>query len=208
MKIRWLGHASFLIETGGQRIITDPFDEKTGYQICVEAADIATVSHEHWDHNAVQVLKGNPMVIRGTGEFDLDGITIKGIDSFHDKNQGRDRGSNTIYKISSEGIDLLHLGDLGQILTDQQIADIGKVDILLVPVGGNYTIDAGEAWEIVKQLNPRIIIPMHFKTRHVTINLDPVEAFICRFDRCVKRPYLEISKEDLSSEPLVTILDY
>lgn len=208
MKIKWLGHASFLIETQEKRIITDPFDEKTGYQVLPQAVDIATISHEHWDHNAVHVLLGNPQVIRGPGNFDLNGISIKGIHSFHDKNQGKNRGSNTMYKISSEGINLLHLGDLGQILTSDQLKDLDNVDILLIPVGGNYTIDAGDALTVVKQINPRIVVPMHFKTPHVTINLAPVEAFTCQFDRCVKKSQLELNKEDLNQEPLVIVLDY
>ncbi|MDD2619220.1 MAG: MBL fold metallo-hydrolase [Syntrophomonadaceae bacterium] len=208
MKIRWLGHASFLIETEEKRIITDPFDEKSGYPVFPQEVDIATVSHEHWDHNAVHVLKGNPMIIKGAGDFGLDKIRIKGISSFHDKNQGKNRGTNTIYKIISEGLNLLHLGDLGQILTREQIREIGKVDVLFIPVGGNYTIDAKDALAIVEQIKPGIIIPMHFKTAHVTINLAPVEAFVCQFERCVKKPYLELSKEGLGSQPLVMLLDY
>lgn len=209
MRVQWQGHASFIIETQGKRIITDPPDKKYGYQAYSREVDIATVSHEHADHNAVHNLQGSPRVIKGAGSFTLDGITIKGIDSFHDKYQGKKRGSNTMYRISSEGLNLLHLGDLGQQeLTKGQLAEIGEVDILLIPVGGVYTIDAKEALTIVKQVNPRIIIPMHFKTAHVTIDLGPVEAFTCQFERCVKKADLELNKQDLSSEPLVIILDY
>ncbi len=208
MKIQWLGHASFIIETQGKRIITDPFDKKYGYQVFSQNVDIATVSHEHLDHNAVHELHGEPRVIKGPGSFALDEITIKGIHSFHDKYQGKNRGSNIMYKISSEGLNLLHLGDLGQILTNGQLAEIGEIDVLLIPVGGNYTIDAKDALTVVKQINPRIIVPMHFKTAHVTIDLAPVEAFTCQFERCVKKDYLELNKQDLSAEPLVIVLDY
>lgn len=208
MKIQWLGHASFIIETQGKRIITDPFDKKYGYQVFSQDVDIATVSHEHLDHNAVHELHGEPRVIKGPGSFALDEITIKGIHSFHDKYQGKNRGSNIMYKISSEGLNLLHLGDLGQILTNGQLAEIGEIDVLLIPVGGNYTIDAKDALTVVKQINPRIIVPMHFKTAHVTIDLAPVEAFTCQFERCVKKDYLELNKQDLSAEPLVIVLDY
>ncbi|MEN6327953.1 MAG: MBL fold metallo-hydrolase [Syntrophomonas sp.] len=209
MKIQWLGHASFIIETQGKRIITDPFDKKYGYPLCSQEVDIATVSHEHLDHNAVHELQGSPRVIRGPGSFVLDEITIKGIHSFHDKFQGKNRGSSIMYKIYSEGLNLLHLGDLGQqTLTNGQLAEIGEVDILLIPVGGNYTIDAKDALTIVKQINPCIIVPMHFRTAHVTIDLAPVEAFTCQFERCVKKAYLELNKQDLSAEPLVIVLDY
>ena len=209
MKIQWLGHASFIIETQGKRIITDPFDKKYGYQVYSREVDIVTVSHEHADHNAVHELLGSPRVIKGPGSFALDEITIKGIHSFHDQYQGKNRGSNIMYKISSEDLNLLHLGDLGQqALTNGQLAEIGEVDILLIPVGGNYTIDAKDALTIVKQINPYIIVPMHFKTAHVTIDLEPVEAFTCQFERCVKKAYLELNKQDLSAEPLVIVLDY
>jgi len=208
MKIRWLGHASFLIETGKERIITDPFDERAGYAVFTETVDIATVSHEHWDHNAVGILAGKPQVIRGEGEFRLGGITITGFSSFHDQTRGRDRGKNTIYKISAEGMELLHLGDLGHILSPREIEAIGQVDILLLPVGGTYTIDARQALETMQQLNPRITIPMHYQTPHVKISLAPLEAFTGHLERVVKRPFLEITREELPEEPLVVVLDY
>lgn len=208
MKIRWLGHASFIIELERGKIITDPPGEKAGYPVCNEEVDIATISHEHWDHNAVHVLKGNPRVIRGEGLFELEEAIIKGISSYHDKNKGRERGNNTIYKISAEGIDILHLGDLGHILNGEHLKQIGNVDVILLPVGGVYTIDADGAFENMQLLKPRIVIPMHFKTPHSTIDLAPLEAFTSKFDRVVKRPFLDISKEDLSAEPIVIVLDY
>ena len=132
-----------------------------------------------------------------------------GISSYHDDKQGRARGSNTIYKISSENLDVLHLGDLGHILTDQQLKEIGNVDILLVPVGGTYTVDAEAAYEIVEQLQPKIIIPMHFLTPDVVLKeLAPVEAFTAKFPRVIKKPFLEISKEALIPETRIIVLDY
>jgi len=207
--IKWLGHASFLLESAGIKLLTDPFNAKIGYQPCKEKVDIVTVSHEHWDHNAVDTLSGNPRVIRATGLSTIDGINILGISSFHDKKQGRERGSNTIFKISSENLDILHLGDLGHVLTDRQIVEIGNVDIILVPVGGRYTVDAEAAWEIVEQLQPNIIIPMHFLTSDVSLKeLAPVEAFTAKFPRVIKKPFLEISKEALTSEARLIVLDY
>lgn len=208
MKIRWLGHASFLIETEDKRIITDPFDERVGYPVFTEKVDIATVSHEHWDHNAVEILQGEPEVIRGEGEFNWGGIAFTGFPSFHDQKKGKERGSNTIYKIAAEGINLLHLGDLGHILSSREIDSIGEVDILLLPVGGIYTIDAEQALKTMQGLNPRICIPMHYQTPDCKIDLEPLELFTGRLERVVKRPFLEITAGELPEEPLVIVLDY
>jgi len=208
MNIRWLGHASFLLIIGNKKLITDPFDEQSGYAVFKQEVDIATVSHEHWDHNSVHVLAGSPRVIKGTGFFDLGEIKIKGVPSFHDKTRGKERGTNTIYKISAEGIDVVHLGDLGHLLEQEQVNEIGNVDILLLPVGGIFTIDAEEAFKIAKQLDPKIIIPMHFGTPHLSFNLAPVEPFIAKFDRVVKMPYLEVNEENLKDQPEVIVLDY
>ncbi len=208
MKIRWLGHACFYIETEGKGLITDPFDEKLGYPPFEQEIDIATVSHEHWDHNAVHVLRGKPRVIRGTGQYETEGIRINGFPSFHDKKQGADRGQNTIFKISAEGLDILHLGDLGHLLLQEEIDLIGHVDILLIPVGGTFTIDADEAFELVEKLQPGIIIPMHFDTPHLSFDLAPVEAFTAKFDKTVKRPYLEVDKGSVQGLHGVIVLDY
>lgn len=208
MRIKWLGHASFVIETGGLKIVTDPFDEKLGYPIYNDPVQIATVSHDHWDHNAVHALKGSPQVIKGTGEFLVQGITIKGVASFHDKSQGNQRGDNTIFKISSEKLDLVHLGDLGHRLEDRQIAAIGNVDILLIPVGGTFTIDAQEALDVAAALNPKVIIPMHYNTPHLSFDLAPVEAFTSHFDQVVKRPFLEVDAQSLREMSPVLVLEY
>ena len=209
MIIKWLGHASFLMESAGIKLLTDPFNAEIGYQLYKDKVDIVTVSHEHWDHNAVDILSGNPRVIRETGLSTIDGIKILGISSFHDKKQGQERGNNIIFKISSENLDILHLGDLGHVLTDRQLMEVGNADILLVPVGGRYTVDAEAAYEIVEQLQPSIIIPMHFLTPDVSLKeLAPVEAFTAKFPRVIKKPFLEISKEALTPEAKVIVLDY
>ncbi len=209
MIIKWLGHASFLLESAGIKLLTDPFNAEIGYQPYKEKVDIVTVSHEHWDHNAVDTLSGNPRVIRETGLSTIDDINILGISSFHDTKQGRERGLNTIFKISSENLDIVHLGDLGHVLSDRQIVEIGNVDIILVPVGGRYTVDAEAAYEVVEQLQPNIIIPMHFLTPDVSLQeLAPVEAFTAKFPRVIKKPFLEISKEALTSEARLIVLDY
>ncbi|WP_054693506.1 MBL fold metallo-hydrolase [Syntrophomonas palmitatica] len=208
MQIRWLGHASFLITAGDIRIITDPFHPRVGYGLYDGPADIVTVSHEHYDHNAVEYLKNKPQVINKPGSYDIKGVHIKGIPSFHDKNQGQERGPNTIFKMEIENLNLIHLGDLGHILDDRQVQAAGKVDILLIPVGGRYTINAAEAFSVAEILRPPIIIPMHFRTPHCTIQLDPLEQFTARFDKYVKLPYLEIDEQSLANKSGVIVLDY
>ncbi|MDD2585128.1 MAG: MBL fold metallo-hydrolase [Syntrophomonadaceae bacterium] len=208
MFIKWLGHASFLIEIAGQKLVTDPFDDKLGYPVYKQEVDITTVSHDHWDHNAVGILKGSPAVVKKPGVFNFGVINITGVESFHDKSQGSERGKNIIYKISAEGLDLVHLGDLGHTLTPEQVNDIGNTDILLVPVGGTFTVDAEEAFKVVEQLHPHIVIPMHFNTPHLSFELAPVEAFTSRFPRAVKVPHLEITSSDFKNELEVIVLDY
>ncbi|NLU49052.1 MAG: MBL fold metallo-hydrolase [Syntrophomonadaceae bacterium] len=208
MKITWFGHACFLIEGGGLRIVTDPFDASVGYEVPGVRADVVTVSHEHYDHNAVGNVHGNPRVIRQPGEFQLDGVTIKGIPTYHDRSQGKQRGKNTVYVFNLEGMSIAHLGDLGHGLTPDQVKAMGRLDVLLVPVGGTYTIDAQEAVQVVNQLQPRVVIPMHFKTPHSTINIAPVEGFIHNYDRVAKRPYLEMSAPEPGTEMKVILLDY
>lgn len=208
MKVQWLGHASFLIETGGRRIITDPFDEALGYPAYGQEADIVTVSHDHWDHNAASTVKGHPQIIRETGTFNIEEIQIKGIASFHDQLQGRQRGANIIYRLQSENISLVHLGDLGHLLHSEQLKELGQVNILLIPVGGTFTIDAGQALAAISQLKPAIVIPMHYNTPHLSFSLAPVESFTAQFDRVIKKPYLEVDAQDLTKEMKIVVLDY
>jgi L-ascorbate metabolism protein UlaG (beta-lactamase superfamily) len=167
MKVRWLGHACFLLTSdSGLRIITDPYT--TGvfgleYAPLAETADIVTVSHDHADHNNVAAVKGNPQVVRGVGSHEAKGVRFKGVATAHDESSGKERGQNTVFCFALDGINVCHLGDLGHDLSDQTVADIGDVDVLLIPVGGNFTIDAPAANGVCKKLAPKVIIPMHFK---------------------------------------------
>lgn len=209
MIIKWLGHASFLISSQGINIITDPINEKSGYPILPRSADIVTISHQHWDHNAVEGISGPARIFEGSGQHRIDGVLISGINAYHDKNQGRDRGTNTIFKISAEGINVVHLGDLGHVPSLEQVEEIGSMDILLIPVGGRYTVDAEEAGEIVELLKPQLVIPMHYQTPHLSFALAPVENFISRYDRVLKLPCLEIEAKDLNrEEQRIIVLDY
>lgn len=206
MKISWRGHASFLIEVEGKRIVTDPFPERIGLPLKPLAADFVTLSHEHWDHNAFDTVAGKPQIIRGT--LDAGTIKFRGIPVFHDKHQGQERGSNTVIKISAAGLNVVHLGDLGHVLTPEQVEKIGRVDILLIPVGGRYSIDAGEAVQVVDQLQSRIVIPMHFSMPGVSVNLAALENFTGRYDQVIKKPFLEIDNSQPGDDLRIIVLDY
>ena len=180
MKIKWLGHASFLITSdSGTRIITDPYDaarQDLAYGEIKESADIVTVSHEHGDHNNVAAVGGNPEVVRGTTE--VKGIKFKGIPTYHDDAKGSKRGNNTMLCFEVDGVKVCHLGDLGHPLSDEQVNELGEMDVLLIPVGGFYTIDATTASQACDQLKPRVIIPMHFKNNKCNFPITGVDEFI------------------------------
>jgi len=179
MKITWLGHSCFLLEDSkGRKLLTDPFDTTLGYEIYKGSPNIVTISHQHFDHNYSRELKGNYVVLDKLGVFCICDIPIKGIPSYHDKDKGAKRGDNIIFTFKMDNYTLCHLGDLGHTLSNDDIEAIGSVDILFVPVGGNYTIDGKEASEVTKKINPKIVIPMHYKTSQVSFPLDGVEKFL------------------------------
>jgi L-ascorbate metabolism protein UlaG (beta-lactamase superfamily) len=179
MKVKWLGHASFLITSdNGTRIITDPYVVGGGikYGEIKEKADVVTVSHEHGDHNNVAAVGGNPKVVKGPAE--AKGIKFAGVATHHDDSGGSQRGNNMVFCMDIDGLRVCHLGDLGHPLSDQQVADIGKVDVLLIPVGGFFTIDAKVASEVCDRLNPGVIIPMHFKNEKCEYPIAGVDDFL------------------------------
>jgi L-ascorbate metabolism protein UlaG (beta-lactamase superfamily) len=183
MKITWCGHACFLITTeDGKKILTDPYEPggyggALAYGKVMDEVDLVLVSHDHADHNYIQGLKGKPKVIRVAGKHQFQGVEFRGITTYHDTSQGKERGINVIFCFEVDGISLCHLGDLGHPLSDKELSQIGKVDILLIPVGGFYTIDAKTATEVVKKINPKITIPMHFKTEKCSFPITGVEEF-------------------------------
>jgi len=182
MNIKWLGHASFMITSdSGLKIITDPYVTGGGlnYGDIKESADIVTVSHyQHDDHNNVSAVRGNPEVVNGAATTEVKGIGFKGIPCYHDDAGGKLRGNNTILCFEVDGIKICHLGDLGHQLSARQVADLGRIDILLIPVGGYYTIDATVATEVCNQLTPRVIIPMHYKTDKCAYPIAGVDEFL------------------------------
>lgn len=185
MKIKWLGHASFLITSDtGTKIITDPFEASyvasggPSYGEIKESADIVTVSHDHTDHSNVAAVKGNPEVVREVGITKVKEMDFKGTASYHDEAGGSKRGKNTIFCFEVDGIRVCHLGDLGHQLSDEQVSELGDVDILLIPVGGYYTIDAEAATQVCDQLKPKVVIPMHFKTDKCGFPIAGVDEFL------------------------------
>jgi L-ascorbate metabolism protein UlaG (beta-lactamase superfamily) len=207
MLIRWLGHACFLVVTeGGKRIVTDPFDGLAGYPPPAVPADIVTVSHQHFDHNAVHVVPGNPEVVRETGEYVFDGVKITGHPSYHDRKRGSQRGANIIFVIEAEGLRVCHLGDLGHRLEDDQVKALGKVDVLMVPVGGYFTIDAADAAAVVEQLAPPYVLPMHYKTPGMDLPIEPPDRFLRNYPDCREQEALEVKAGDLPAATQVVRL--
>jgi len=181
MKVKWLGHASFLITSeGGIKIITDPYTVGGGinYASIKESADIVTVSHKHADHNNVAAVSGKPQIVDSIGSKESKGIKFRGISTYHDESKGKQRGPNIIFCFTVDGVRVCHLGDLGHRLAGEQVGDIGEVDILLIPVGGFFTIDASVATGVCEALKPRVAIPMHFKTAKCDYPISSVDDFV------------------------------
>ena len=182
MKIKFLGHATFIITSNkGVKIITDPYAVEPGfleYGEITESADVVTVSHGHSDHSNVAGVKGNPEVVNRAGRSEAGGIESRGIASSHDDEGGSLRGDNLVFCFKVDGVRVCHLGDLGHRLDDKQLKEIGRVDVLLVPVGGKYTIDAKVAAEVCNQIKPRVTIPMHYKTAKGIPGISGVEEFL------------------------------
>jgi len=214
MIITWQGHSCFKIQdrvgSEGVIVVTDPFDKKIGLKVPSFEADIVTVSHQHHDHNNVGALRGNPFIIDSPGEYDRKGVLVEGIDSYHDLKSGDERGLNTIFRIELDDISLVHLGDLGQTLNNAQLERLAGTDILLIPVGGKYTIDAQQAVEVISQVEPRIVIPMHYKTKDLDMDIEGVDRFIKAIGLTPTfEEKLKISKKDLPQEDMeLVILSY
>ncbi|TDA63799.1 MAG: MBL fold metallo-hydrolase [Clostridia bacterium] len=210
VQIRWLGHACFLLaDAEGRRLVTDPFDPQIGYPAPKVAADVVTVSHDHFDHNAIDQIQGQPEVIQGAGKHEAQGLDIYGLATFHDDQGGRQRGNNTVFRWVMDGVRVCHLGDLGHALTPAQVAEIGPQDVLMVPVGGFFTIDAVQARQVVEAIKPRIVLPMHYKTPALPAQQFPIQGvdeFSRQFPRVTNQEFLEVSAGTRPEEMTVIIL--
>lgn len=184
MKITWLGHSAFrLEESTGTVVVTDPYSKKlVGYEMQDVNADAVTVSHHHNDHDDLKKLNADVQVIDSLGYWEVKGIDVSSLLSYHDNESGRRRGENLIFKFRIDGVDLCHMGDVGEECTVKLGDSIGSVNVLMIPVGGNYTIDAEQAKEYVDFLMPDIVIPMHYETPSCQIDIDKVDKFLELFD--------------------------
>jgi len=181
MIISCMGHAKFVIELdNGLRIVTDPYDASCGYPVTANPADVVLVSHQHHDHNAVETIPGNPRVIDRAGDFDLGGgAAVRAIEAYHDEQQGKLRGKTLLFCLKAEGLTVMHLGDLGHMLTTEQRLLLGSADIVMLPVGGYYTMDAPMAKQVADVLHARVILPMHYKTEaNASWPIAPVTDFL------------------------------
>ncbi|MFZ2154462.1 MAG: MBL fold metallo-hydrolase [Candidatus Moraniibacteriota bacterium] len=216
MNIQYYGHSCFKIttkpegrNTEGIVAFIDPFDKKIGLKPPQGKADIVFISHEqHSDHNNKEALKDNPVVINTPGEFSVKGINVTGVDSFHDDQEGVQRGRNTIFVLEAEDIKICHLGDLGSDLSVKQMEKIGEIDILMVPVGGKYTIDGKQAVKIAKKLSPSLIIPMHYKMKGSTSDIADEQDFCSEIGNCPKEKVnkINLKKKELEDKSMEVVL--
>ncbi len=204
MNIRWLGHATFMISSDdGTRIITDPYTTggKLSYGEIQETADIVTVSHGHGDHNNAGAVRGNPTIVDQAGITEVKGIKFQGVPTAHDDAGGAQRGNNISFCFEVDGIRVCHLGDLGHMLDDKQAAELGQIDILLIPVGGYYTIDAQVASQVADKLAPKLVIPMHFENDKCDFPIVGVDEFLQGKTNVTR---LEVSESEFHAEHLPT----
>ena len=210
MEIVWLGHSCFRIRGKEATIVTDPFDKTLGYPLRKPTASIVTVSHNHPQHSFVDGVAGEPRVVSRPGEYDIANVFINGIATYHDNEKGAARGKNTAFFMEIDEVKVCHLGDIGHVPTAEQIEQMSGVDILMVPVGGVSTINAAAAAETIGLLEPKLVIPMHYKTEVVKMELEPLEHFIkvMGLKEVVSQPKLNVAKSNLPLETKVLVLDY
>jgi L-ascorbate metabolism protein UlaG (beta-lactamase superfamily) len=212
MEITYLGHSCFKLRGKQATIITDPYGPEAGYNLGKAASgNIVTVSHTHTDHSFVGGVSGEPRVISRPGEYEVGGVLIIGLPTYHDNEKGAKRGKNTVYAMEIDELSICHLGDLGHPMPDAQLEEIGRVDILMVPVGGVYTMGAQSAAALVRQMDPRIVLPMHYRTPVSGYqDLDTVQTFLHEMGihECAPQPKLNVNKNNLPILMQVTLLEY
>lgn len=209
MEITWYGRGCFRLRTRGSSVLTDPFSPETGYQLPRMSASIVTISHDDPGHNYASIARSKPYIIRGPGEYEIGGIFVIGVQTFHDDKKGAERGKNTAYLIEMEEMTICHLGDLGHIPNQEQIEEFDGVDILLVPVGGKEVLTSAQAAEVVNLLEPKIVIPMRYRVKDVDPAMAPVTRFLAEINaqNTKPQPELRITKSRLPEEPQVILLE-
>jgi len=210
MEISWLGHSCFRIKGKQSTVITDPYPPDLGYSLGKPTAHIVTVSHRHPGHSYIQGIGGEPRLVTGPGEYEINGVLITGIATFHDRERGQTKGKNTVYLMEVDEVSVCHLGDLGHVLTAEQVEEIDDVDVLLLPVGGVSTINASMAAEVVRQVEPKAVIPMHYKTEALSWELEPVDRFLKEIGvkQIDPQPKLSFTRSSLPVSTQVFLLDY
>jgi L-ascorbate metabolism protein UlaG (beta-lactamase superfamily) len=210
MDITWLGHSCFRIKGNHATVVTDPYSPDLGYSLGKLSADIVCLSHEHPGHSYFQGISGQPRRLNGPGEYEIGGVLIIGTSTFHDQERGSQRGRNTVYTMEIDELNVCHLGDLGHVLTAAQVEELGGVDVLLLPVGGLSTIDAPMAAAVVRQLEPKIVVPMHYKTPALNRELEPVERFLTEVgvNEAKGEPKLTVKRSTLPDTTQVVLLSY
>lgn len=210
MEIKWFGHSCFLItDSNGVSVLTDPFSPDVLYELPPMKVNAVTISHDHHDHNYLGSISGSTSLIRTAEEFDVNGVSIRGFNTYHDENMGALRGSNVMFTYDMDGIRILHCGDLGEIPNKELLDSLGKIDILLVPIGAIYTIDDLQARELANLLKPGVVIPMHYKNPKLKFELCPLEPFIEGAKDCAVYKMSEceatITKDSLGTNRIIVL---
>jgi len=206
--VKWFGHSCFEISGENINVITDPYDESVGYPILSTGADYVTISHRHHDHSDTSWIIGCE-VIEGVGVQEFPGVKFKGIASFHDRLEGRIRGENTIFKIELDGIVFCHLGDLGHLIDEKIWRQLGRIDVLLLPIGGNYTIGAKEAIKVMDAIDPQLTIAMHFSNDACDFPIDTQEEFLKLTDGIqMKESSIKFTQDELKRAKNIIALDW
>lgn len=210
MDITWLGHSCFRIKGKEVTVVTDPCGPDTGYSFSKIKADIVTVSHSHPGHSYLEAIEGDFKAIKSPGEYELKNVFITGIGTFHDENEGSEKGKNTIYAIEVEGVTFCHLGDIGHLPATKIEEELGEIGVLFIPVGGVSTIDGAKAATFVRSLSPKIVIPMHYKTPKTTRDLETTEKFLKNLGSKEIEPQskLTVNKTNLPLSTQIVLLEY
>jgi L-ascorbate metabolism protein UlaG (beta-lactamase superfamily) len=207
--LTWLGHGCFRLRGRAAAVVTDPYPSSLGPRLPKLEADLVTVSHAHPNHSYRQAVVKEPYVVDGPGEYEVAGVTVTGLPTFHDAKQGEVHGRNTVYVIELDDVRVCHLGDLGHALAADMLEAIGNIDVLLVPVGGGNTLEAAAAAEVVRQVDPRVVIPMHYALPALKTELAPVERFLKEMGvpEAAPQPRLTVQPSSTESETRVVVLE-
>lgn len=205
----WLGHGCFRLRGRGATVVTDPYPPGLGIKLPRLEADLVTISHQHPNHNHLEAVAKAGHVISGPGEYEVTGVGVTGFPTYHDASGGTEKGANTVYLIEVDDVHVCHLGDIGHQLSEGQLEKMGTVDVLLVPVGGRHTLSAAQAAEVVRQIEPRLVVPMHFALPGLKIELEPVERFLKEMgaDSAEAQPKLSVQAGSGDSETRLVLLE-